>query len=83
MITPSDPNFQIYYGATVIHKWTKESLMNLNSDQRPTLDIAWKQFEIWLSDHLKSLHKPVILCAFNGFKFDFMILMKNLDHYGI
>ena len=55
MITPSDPNFQIDYGATVIHKWTKESLMNLNSDQRPTLDIAWRQLEIWLKDRLEHL----------------------------
>ena len=26
---------------------------------------------------------PVIFCAYNGFKFDFMLLVKNLDHYGI
>ena len=53
MITPSDPNFQIDIGATVIHKWTKKSLMNLNSDQRPTLDIAWRQLEIWFSENLE------------------------------
>ena len=41
MITPSDPYFQIHQDARFIHGWTKDKLMALDINQRPTLEIAW------------------------------------------
>jgi len=38
MITPDNPNFTIHPEATKVNGWTREKLLDLPLDQRPTLD---------------------------------------------
>ena len=58
-------------------------LMNLPKDHRPTLDLAWENFMKWLNDIRKSPNKPVIFCAYNGYQFDFFLLVLHLEPYGL
>ena len=46
MITPDDPQFMITPSATEIHGWTRDSLLNLPINQRPTIAQAWKKCKI-------------------------------------
>ena len=83
MITPKHDQWEVHDDAERVNVWNRKRLMNLPEDQRPTLDKAWEKFLIWLKGTRKSLEKPVIFCAYNGFKFDFYLLMIHLSMYGL
>ena len=44
MITPPVKDFEIHPKATEVHGWTKEKLLDLPVEERPTLDRAWLEF---------------------------------------
>ena len=51
--------------------------------ERPTLDLMWEHFMSWLRKQNYSMEQPILLCAFNGFDFDFKILLHHLKSYSI
>ena len=51
--------------------------------QRPKLDIVWAKFLGWISALDLDPTKQIILCAYNGFCFDFRVLLIHLDRYNI
>ena len=79
LVTPKDPNFTIPAGASGVHGWTKERLLALPENERPTFNVVWKNFLKWLREEtMINLEHNVFLCAYNGFGFDFRLIVHNL-----
>lgn len=82
MITPPTEDFEIHPKATEVHGWTKEKLLALPKEQRPNLIEAWSALIEKLKNNLEiNLKQNKFLCAFNGFGFDFRVLLHNLDYF--
>ena len=82
MITPKgNDEFEIHPEATAIHGWSKEKLLELPIAQRPTIKDAWIDFISWAKKTTMLPKKPLVLCAYNGFGFDFRILIDNLSYF--
>lgn len=50
-------------------------------ENRPTLKVAWIKFRNWINSIVPDTMQQIVLCAFNGFGFDFRILLYHLDRY--
>ena len=50
---------------------------------RPKFDIDWTGFLDWISALDLEPEKQIVLCAYNGFCFDFRVLLFHLDRYNI
>ena len=62
-----------------MHGWTKERLLALPENERPTFNVVWKNFLKWLREETPiNLEYNVFLCAYNGFGFDFRLIIHNL-----
>ena len=84
MITPPVEDFEIHPKATEVHGWTKEKLLALPQRERPSFAQAWSQLKKQLKICKDLLYdRNVILCAYNGFGFDFRILVHHWDYFGL
>jgi len=82
MITPKDnDDFEIAPGATEVHGWTKHELLSLPIEERPNIKDAWISFLAWAKETRVLEDKPIVLCAYNGFGFDFRLLIHNLRYF--
>ena len=83
MITPKgNEDFEINLGAANVHGWTKERLLSLPNSERPTIKDAWIAFFSWAKEVTLLKDKPIVLCAYNGFLFDYRLLIHNLSYFG-
>ena len=83
MITPRNQDFEIHPEAYDIHGWSKDDLLELPLEKRPYLDQVWNQFLEWIKTLAIAPDNRIILCAYNGFGFDFRVLIHNLEEFGI
>ena len=84
MITPKDnEHFEIHQEASEVHGWTKDGLLSLPIDQRPSIKKAWFDFLSWAKEIRMLKKKPIVLCSYNGFGFDFRVLIQNLSLYDV
>ena len=82
MITPKDnDDFDIPSGATEVHGWTKDELLSLPIEERPNIKDAWISFLAWAEETKVLKDEPIVLCAYNGFGFDFRLLIHNLRYF--
>ena len=80
-VTPYDPDCVFTMKASSINKVTRQSLYQKPESERPVFHRAWKQFLQWLDEIGYDLTEPIVLCAFNGFNFDFKLILHHLELY--
>ena len=77
-VMPEDPNFVIDQEATQKNGLTKKLLLKKLVPNILPLDIVWSHFLFWLQEQNYTTGKPILICAFNGFDFDFQVLNYRL-----
>ena len=80
-ITPANPDFVIHADASKKHGIYKEEFLKKDPSKRKGFATVWDEF----LDFLKSNHfdktDRVVLCAYNGFRFDFRVLLFHLKEF--
>ena len=83
LVMPSDEHFIIDKEATKVNGWTKEQFLKDINGKELSFKEVWIQFLEWLDsiglDNLENIY----LCAYNGYKFDFRVLIHELRRFGI
>ena len=82
LVWPSDENFEIQAAAAMVHGLTRESLQRRLGDKRPNILDVWYDFIYWLHTIGFDLTKDIYLCAYNGFTYDFRVIIHDLRRLG-
>ena len=84
MVTPGSLDFHIHPDATEINGWNRKKLLALPVAERPTFDKVWKNFLKWMREDGKiNPQQNICLSAYNGFGFDFRVILNNLRYFGV
>ena len=80
---PSDENFTIASEATRVNGWTKDSFLEDTTTNKLSFPEVWSGFLEWLGHIGFNLDKDIYLCAYNGYGFDFRVIIHELRRFGI
>ena len=83
LVMSKDENFTIERDATRVNGWTKESLLKAITSPDQTFPKVWSEFLDWLVEIGLDLDQDIYLCAYNGFDFDFRVIINELRRFGI
>ena len=82
-VTPSDPNFVIPLAASKKNKIYKDELLEKPENKRKDFATVWSEFMNWITTNHPSKTSNFVLCAYNGFDFDFRLLVYHLKENAI
>ena len=80
---PSDENFTIASEATKVNGWTKKTFLEELTPKPLSFPEVWSEFLDWLRHIGFNLDKDIYLCVYNGYGFDFRVLIHELRRFGI
>ena len=83
LVMPIDENFTIEPEATKVNGWTKESFLKDTTSKKLSFPEVWSGFLEWLGHIGLNLDEDIYLCAYNGYGFDFRIIIHELRRFGI
>ena len=78
---PKDKDFTIHKYSTAINKWTKKKLLKALGDQKTMFHEVWTKFLVWLKTLGFKNFENIYLCAYNGFHFDFKVIVNELRRF--
>ena len=80
---PSDENFTIASEATRVNGWTKDKIMKETANNKLSFPEVWSGFLEWRGHIGFNLDKDIYLCAYNGYDFDFRVIIHELRRFRI
>ena len=82
-VTPSDPNFVIPLKASEKNNIYKDEFLEKPKNKRKDFATVWSEFMNWIATNHPSGGSNFVLCAYNGFDFDFRLLLHHLKENAI
>ena len=82
-VTPSDPNWTIPISATRKNKIYKDEFLAKPENKRKDFATVWSEFMNWIATSHPSRGSDFVLCAYNGFDYDFRLLLHHLKENAI
>jgi len=82
-VTPANPDFVINPKASKKHGIYKEEFLKKDPSKRKGFATVWDEFLDFIESNHFHLTDRFVLCAFNGFRFDFRVLLFHLKEFNI
>jgi len=83
LVIPKDENFTISEEATKVNGWTKKKFLEAITPTDQTISQVWSEFLHWLVEIGLDFDQDIYLCAYNGFRFDFRVIINELRRFDI